>query len=102
MDQGEAFLEAIREAPEDDAVRLVYADWLEDEGQVDRAEFIRLQCELARLGPGDPKGVKLRKRERALLKQHETDWGELVGFPSSVRGEMRRGFLEHIALPAGE
>ena len=34
--------------PEDDAPRLVYADWLDEHSQPERAEFIRVQCELAR------------------------------------------------------
>jgi uncharacterized protein (TIGR02996 family) len=48
----EAFLRAIGAAPEDDAPRLVYADWLDDRGDAARAEFIRVQCELARRGSG--------------------------------------------------
>ena len=35
--------------PADDAPRLIYADWLEEHGDSARAEFIRVQCELARL-----------------------------------------------------
>ncbi len=42
------FLARIREQPADDVVRLVFADWLEDRGQGDRAEFIRVQVERAR------------------------------------------------------
>jgi uncharacterized protein (TIGR02996 family) len=41
-----AFLAAIRAAPGDDTPRLVYADWLDDQGDT-RAEFIRLQHQLA-------------------------------------------------------
>ena len=40
----EAFLADIAENPDDDASRLVYADWLDDHGEADRAELIRLQC----------------------------------------------------------
>ena len=40
-----AFINAIREAPCDDAPRLIYADWLEENADPARAEFIRLQCE---------------------------------------------------------
>ena len=44
-----AFLQSIIAAPDDDAPRLVYADWLEEHGgEPERAEFIRVQCELAR------------------------------------------------------
>jgi uncharacterized protein (TIGR02996 family) len=45
-----AFVRAIREQPEDDTRRLACADWLEEHGEGPRAEFIRVQCELAR-GP---------------------------------------------------
>jgi uncharacterized protein (TIGR02996 family) len=42
-----AFLQDARERPEDDTPRLVLADFLEENGDADRAEFIRLQCRLA-------------------------------------------------------
>jgi uncharacterized protein (TIGR02996 family) len=73
-----AFWTAIREAPEDDAPRLVYADWLEEAGEVDRAELIRVQCALAKLGPDRRKGrkerVRLEPREKALLANHADCW----------------------------
>lgn len=49
MTEEQAFLDAIRDAPDDDTPRLVFADWLEEHGQPERAEFIRVQCELARI-----------------------------------------------------
>lgn len=42
-DLSAAFLYEICERPHDDDVRLIYADWLEDHGQPERAEFIRDQ-----------------------------------------------------------
>lgn len=36
----------IREYPLDDGPRAVFADWLEEQGEADRAEFIRVQLEL--------------------------------------------------------
>lgn len=52
-----AGLAAVLAAPDDDTPRLVLADWLEEradlfadpQGMRDRAEFVRVQCELARL-----------------------------------------------------
>src|SRR4029079_17459939 len=41
-------LDDIREHPDDDGPRLVCADWFDDHGQHDRAEFIRRQCEYER------------------------------------------------------
>jgi uncharacterized protein (TIGR02996 family) len=43
-----AFLAAIAAAPDDDTVRLVFADYLDENGEGERAEFIRVQCEIAR------------------------------------------------------
>ncbi|MBY0456711.1 MAG: TIGR02996 domain-containing protein [Gemmataceae bacterium] len=43
----DAFLDAIFEHPEDDTPRLVYADWLQEHGQENYAQFIRLQCAAA-------------------------------------------------------
>ena len=37
---------------EDDAPRLVYADWLEENGHAARAEFVRVQLQRARLPAG--------------------------------------------------
>jgi uncharacterized protein (TIGR02996 family) len=44
--QHEAFLRAIFDTPDDDTPRLVYADFLQENGDEDRAEFIRVQCEM--------------------------------------------------------
>ena len=46
MSDRDAFLAAIAAAPEDDAPRLVYADWLDENGDPERAELIRVQCEI--------------------------------------------------------
>lgn len=48
MSDEPALLRAIREHPDDDTPRLIYADWLDEHGQPGRAEFIRVQCELSR------------------------------------------------------
>lgn len=44
MTDHEAFLAAIKANRDDDAPRLVYADWLQEHGEPERAELIRLQC----------------------------------------------------------
>jgi uncharacterized protein (TIGR02996 family) len=51
---------------EDDAPRLVYADWLDDHGDADRADFIRVQCRLAASSPTDAEWVDLHEREAEL------------------------------------
>ena len=48
LNEEAAFLKAIALQPGDDNVRLVYADWLTENGDPDRGELIRLQCSLER------------------------------------------------------
>lgn len=48
IDIGTLLFRAVCFDPTDDIVHLVYADYLDEQGQADRAEFIRVQCELAR------------------------------------------------------
>jgi uncharacterized protein (TIGR02996 family) len=73
----EAFLESILEEPDDDAPRLIYADWLDEHGEGERAEFIRVQVELSRLGNRDSRLPALRQREAELLSRQEAWLGPL-------------------------
>jgi uncharacterized protein (TIGR02996 family) len=100
MTENEAFLQAIIENPED-APRLVYADWLDEHGQPERAEFIRLQCRLAR-GATDPDSLRrLREREGQLLRAHELRWtAPLHGLVQRAR--FVRGFPERVTLTGEE
>lgn len=64
----EAFLRAIFDAPADDTPRLVYADFLEEHGAPDRAELIRVQCELESGRDVEPgRAAWLRGREHELV-----------------------------------
>jgi uncharacterized protein (TIGR02996 family) len=46
------FLPSILADPGDDGIRLVFADWLEENGYPERAAFVRLQVESAAIWPG--------------------------------------------------
>src|SRR5688500_455808 len=66
-------LGAVAAAPEDDLPRLVYADWLEEHGRPQRAEFIRAGCRLA-ADPAGPDAPLLGERVGELgawLGRHE-------------------------------
>src|SRR5262249_17672416 len=64
-------LHEILSSPDEDLPRLVYADWLEEHGDADRAEFIRVQCALARLPAYDPDAAELEQRAQELLLAHQ-------------------------------
>lgn len=95
LDEREAFLRAIADAPEDDAPRLVFADWLEERGDSERAEFIRLQCAVAR--DGDRPEWLARADE--LLARNRKDW-IVPGIPG--RQLFGRGFVEYLHVSADE
>src|SRR5215204_628685 len=74
MSDGKALLAAVCEHPDEDVHRLVYADWLEDNGDPDRAEFIRGQIDLLRLGPDDERLPALAARTEELEKANLKRW----------------------------
>src|SRR3954451_24109254 len=89
MNTEKALLGEILDRPDDDLPRLVYADWLDEHGDTDRADFIRTQVQLARMDPDDPRRAAWEGRARQLWGQHHGEW--LAPF-----GAFRRGFAEHV------
>jgi uncharacterized protein (TIGR02996 family) len=79
MDEG-AFLRAISAAPDDNTVRLVYADWLDEQGDL-RAEFVRLQVRLRELPPTDPSRPELQAREQMLRAGYSAYWLAILDPP---------------------
>ena len=119
----DALLLAVLADPNDDGPRLIYADAIDEAGECDRAEFIRVQVELARLGDdggpiahdiGDQCGCYLcvlRRRGRELLDgERDYEWF----FPQWLfpRGAFaleghwawgfRRGFVDEVRCPLAD
>lgn len=87
-----ALWRAVVAAPHDDAPRLIYADWLDEHGQPERAAFIRVQCALAALDEDDPDRAPLDRRDRQLWLKHRAAWQ--AGLPARIRRQpFRRGFV---------
>lgn len=84
-------LHAIRDAPFDDAPRLVYADWLSERGDP-RGEFIASQCR---------RSIESRDMWVELLKQHEDRWAAHVQRVTR-RYRFERGFVSHVELDSFE
>jgi uncharacterized protein (TIGR02996 family) len=97
-----SLLAAVLDEPGDDLPRLVMADWLDEHGESERAEFIRIQCELAPFPnasdtpqPGHmtpaSRWVELRERERELGGPAE---------PGEIRPNFWEWFGKH--MPSGD
>ena len=122
-DEQSAFIAAIVASQDDDLPRLVYADWLDEHGQSERAALIRVQCELRRvelecdeylksdIGHDYPPRAKcaarlhdLRCREKELIRSTDPEMWSLyykACWPPS-RFTFRRGFLDTVRCEVGD
>jgi uncharacterized protein (TIGR02996 family) len=79
MNEEESILRSIQAHPADAAVRLVYADWLEERGDL-RGEFIRIQEEMNTLPVYSDRYAELKRRRNELIEQVDAGWRERLGY----------------------
>ncbi len=118
LTDGEALLAGVLADPDDDLPRLAMADWLEENGEADRAEFVRVQVAFAALvgGQGPPaegmmfpddwpeEAKRLCLRSLWLYSMLPDMEVRLLHGPAlwcyrPSLGNFRRGFLESVELP---
>ena len=110
MPDREQFLRAICDAPDDVSPRFIFADWLEeqaDDESRDRAEFIRVQCSLARLDEEladwdewaslSAQLPALRRREQELLGKYRDTWNHSIR-ERVTACTFSRGFVECVTV----
>lgn len=88
-------LQGVLDAPADDGVRLVYADYLMEQDDP-RGEFIATQVRIAgSLNPASRKAE--RQREQALWRKHEAEYtAHLAPLRHEFEWVFRRGFVDEI------
>ena len=93
-----ALLRSIAQNPDDAEPRLALADFLEKAGEVDRAEFIRLQVEQMPFRQGQVRCdiQEWTLREQELLDQHEKEW--LAGLPEGLEWFFWGGLVEGVEV----
>jgi uncharacterized protein (TIGR02996 family) len=106
-----ALLRAVLEHPDCDTPRLVYADWCDENGQEDRAEFIRVECRVS-IPPWDSRDIirganlwvalrgQLATSLPAIPGGHQ--WAVHAATPAGVAAYeaiFRRGFVDEVRLP---
>ncbi|MCW5805882.1 MAG: TIGR02996 domain-containing protein [Deltaproteobacteria bacterium] len=91
---------AIAAALDDDAPRLVYADWLAERGDP-RGELIQLQVAVDGMLEEDERRKPTEKRLKALLEEHGESWlGRLVELRRhGMHFAFERGVIGAIAAP---
>jgi uncharacterized protein (TIGR02996 family) len=88
---------AVLADPEDDAPRLIYADWLDEHGQPERAEFIRVQCAMERIPPRTARWRPLRERAQQIEREWRAAWTEPAK-EMVYDAHLRRGFVDRVRL----
>jgi uncharacterized protein (TIGR02996 family) len=99
MNEREALLKAVCENPYDDAPRLVFADWLQEHGEEERAEFIRVQIQFDR-GAFRPSEEARLKRRLRKLDVHKAQWE--LEIPKAEYIYFSRGFIQRAWLLNGD
>jgi uncharacterized protein (TIGR02996 family) len=96
MNNGEALRRAVLAEPDEDTPRLIYADWLDENGQAERAEFIRAQIEAVRADPGSRQAREARARADTLLEKHDKSWGRPTR--GGIQTQYERGFIGRLNI----
>jgi len=87
----DALRQAVLASPDDDLPRLVFADYLEENGDPDRAAFIRAQIELAKTPEYEPFAV--------LCKTGKREWVTGTVWEDGLSYLPRRGSVRWAARP---
>lgn len=97
---GDGLRAAIVAQPDDDTLRLIYADWLQENDQSDRAAFVRAQVSLAQSEPYSPQYRQYGSAAEKLQKAHP-EWGQHIRQKhGAISGWFERGFIERVHVNA--
>ncbi len=104
MAEREALIAAVLADPDDDLPRLVYADWLDEQGEPAPARFIRAQIALAALPEWDPQSAALRRTQGEWDSSPELVHGLPrlsgdLGLHWDIKEPFRRGFGYRVQAP---
>ncbi|MCE9568269.1 MAG: TIGR02996 domain-containing protein [Planctomycetes bacterium] len=84
MNEETAFLSAIRQNPADETARLVYADWLDEQGDpasIAKAEFIRLELQMAPAPTQSLNRIRWLNKLQKLAVNLDSQWLAIVSHP---------------------
>jgi uncharacterized protein (TIGR02996 family) len=103
MNDHDALLHAIGEHPEEDTPRLMYADWLDENGQPERADFVRTQVEVARSGLTAAERYPFVRKNVHYLTNFVPQWkAELPQLKGVEWGDFNRGLIEEVQAESEE
>jgi uncharacterized protein (TIGR02996 family) len=95
MTEEDAFLDAIRSKPDDDVTRLVYADWLDEQGgsrNLAKSAFLRLECEFGKLSDDAENHQETEKQLHEMAKTLAAEWLGVVSKMVIEKCELKFAF----------
>ena len=98
MTDHDALLAAVIANPDEDTPRLAYADWCDENGRPERAEFIRVQIRLERERHSDQVPEWL-SHKYDLLRRFGAAWSAGISGEGVREVVFRRGFVEELFQP---
>jgi uncharacterized protein (TIGR02996 family) len=101
LTDGQTLLKAICADPDNDLPRLVYADYLEENGHPERAAFIRLQIEFVRkCQAGEGFDDDIRGELADFWADHQARWNAELPQVKGVTWDIvfHRGFIERVIV----
>jgi uncharacterized protein (TIGR02996 family) len=79
MTDEQAFLDILKDNPADDTARLVYADWLDDRNEAEKATYLRRVVDLVRLIPGSGEYSDAAAGLFTVADQLDWSWRRVAG-----------------------
>ena len=94
----EALLRAVAATPDDETPRLVFADWLQENGDEEWARLIRLDCEIARTPKSDRRWWQLLFARGGMWRVVNRTKPSLPAGLRWARGKGPRGFPDILEI----
>jgi uncharacterized protein (TIGR02996 family) len=97
-----ALLSALARTPDDEGARLVYGDWLAENGEAQLAELVLVQTELEKPGPlTDERRKRLTARQDELVPIAQERWLARLGL-RGLSCRLRRGLPARVEVAAAD
>ena len=92
-----AFLDGLREHPGDETLRLIVADWLDEQGEYERAEFIRNEFRVLGVKVDDETVTASVRRTGRAIVVHEAS--RFCGYGAEVAARLSEQCFHYLEAP---
>ena len=95
------FFDSIRSTPDDDGPRLIFADWLDEHGESDRAEFVRISALWTACPMTTHDGLNSANANDNCRERNEVRWTASLR-PLVTACAFHRGVIDSVSVDAAQ